>query len=101
VGRNDTSANTPQKFNCPKATHFFCGGNIRRHFQVQMLVIERSLMLKPSLLLLDSLSLSSNYVDMVFEKLVDINKGGTSILLAEQTLQRPLKSATGVMCSRS
>jgi branched-chain amino acid transport system ATP-binding protein len=52
----------------------------------QMLAIGRALMLKPSLLLLDepSSGLSPNYVEIVFNKLKEINKAGTSILLVEQ-----------------
>jgi len=59
----------------------------------QMLAIGRGLMLKPSLLLLDepSLGLSPNYVDMVFEKLADINKDGTNILLVEQNAFKALE----------
>jgi branched-chain amino acid transport system ATP-binding protein len=59
----------------------------------QMLAIGRALMLKPLLLLLDepSLGLSPNYVDMVFEKLVEINKDGTSILLVEQNASKALE----------
>jgi len=59
----------------------------------QMLAIGRALMLKPSLLLLDepSLGLSPNYVEAVFEKLVEINKDGTSILLVEQNAFKALE----------
>jgi len=59
----------------------------------QMLAIGRALMLKPRLLLLDepSLGLSPNYVDIVFEKLVDINKDGTSLLVVEQNAQKALE----------
>jgi len=59
----------------------------------QMLAIGRALMLKPLLLLLDepSLGLSPNYVEGVFEKLVDINKNGTSILLVEQNAFKALE----------
>lgn len=59
----------------------------------QMLAIGRALMLKPTLLLLDepSLGLSPNYVEIVFEKLVEINKEGTSILLVEQNVLMALK----------
>jgi len=59
----------------------------------QMLAIGRALMLKPTLLLLDepSLGLSPNYVEAVFEKLVEINKDGTSILLVEQNAFKALE----------
>jgi branched-chain amino acid transport system ATP-binding protein len=59
----------------------------------QMLAIGRALMLKPSLLLLDepSLGLSPNYVETVFEKLVEINKDGTSILLVEQNALKAIE----------
>ena len=57
----------------------------------QMLAIGRALMLRPRLLSLDepSLGLSPNYVDLVFEKLAEINKEGTAILVVEQN---PLKA---------
>lgn len=59
----------------------------------QMLAIGRGLMLKPSLLLLDepSLGLSPNYVETVFEKLVEINNDGTSILLVEQNALKAIE----------
>lgn len=59
----------------------------------QMLAIGRALMLKPYLLLLDepSLGLSPNYVEIVFEKLKEINQDGTSILLVEQNVQKALE----------
>lgn len=59
----------------------------------QMLALGRALMLKPSLLLLDepSLGLSPSFVEMIFEKLVEINKGGTSILLVEQNVHMALQ----------
>jgi branched-chain amino acid transport system ATP-binding protein len=58
----------------------------------QMLAIGRALMLRPKLLLLDepSLGLSPNYVDIVFDKLQEINKGGTGILLVEQIASKAL-----------
>ena len=61
----------------------------------QMLALGRALMLKPKLLLADepSLGLSPNYVDLIFEKLTEINKGGTSILLVEQNAQMALEIA--------
>lgn len=58
-----------------------------------MLAIGRALMLKPTLLLLDepSLGLSPNFVDIVFEKLAEINEAGTSILLVEQNASKALE----------
>jgi branched-chain amino acid transport system ATP-binding protein len=52
----------------------------------QMLAIGRALMLKPKLLLADepSLGLSPNFTELIFDKLLEINKNGTSILLVEQ-----------------
>jgi branched-chain amino acid transport system ATP-binding protein len=59
----------------------------------QMLAIGRALMLKPKLLLADepSLGLSPNFVDLIFDKLIEINKNGTSILLVERNAQMALE----------
>lgn len=59
----------------------------------QMLAIGRALMLKPKLLLADepSLGLSPNFVELIFDKLIEINKNGTSILLVEQNTQMALE----------
>jgi len=61
----------------------------------QMLAIGRALMLKPKLLLADepSLGLSPNYVELIFAKLAEINKEGTSILLVEQNALGALEIA--------
>ena len=61
----------------------------------QMLAIGRALMLKPKLLLLDepSLGLSPNYINTVFEKIKEINKDGTTILLVEQNARMALEYA--------
>ena len=61
----------------------------------QMLAIGRALMLKPRLLLLDepSIGLSPNYVDTVFEKIKEINKEGTTILLVEQNARMAFEYA--------
>ena len=61
----------------------------------QMLAMGRALMLKPKLLLADepSLGLSPNYVELIFDKLVEINKNGTSILLVEQNASEALEIA--------
>ena len=52
-------------------------------------------MLEPRLLLLDepSIGLSPNYVDLVFDKIKEINKNGTSVLLVEQNAQMALETA--------
>lgn len=61
----------------------------------QMLAIGRALMLKPKLLLLDepSLGLSPNFVEIVFDKIKEINKDGTTILLVEQNARMALEYA--------
>lgn len=59
----------------------------------QMLAIGRGLMLEPKLLLVDepSVGLSPNYVQLVFDKLKEINKSGTTILLVEQNVGTALQ----------
>lgn len=59
----------------------------------QMLAMGRALMLKPKLLLLDepSLGLSPNYVDAVFQKIREINRDGTAVLLVEQNARMALE----------
>ena len=59
----------------------------------QMLAIGRALMLEPRLLLVDepSIGLSPNYVQLVFEKLEEISKNGTAILLVEQNARMALQ----------
>ncbi|MFA5291853.1 MAG: ABC transporter ATP-binding protein [Phycisphaerae bacterium] len=61
----------------------------------QMLAMGRALMLKPKLLLADepSLGLSPNFAELIFEKLVEINKNGTSVLLVEQNAVEALRIA--------
>ncbi len=61
----------------------------------QMLSIGRALMLQPRLLLLDepSLGLSPNYMEIVFDKLQEINRSGTTILLVEQNARMALEHA--------
>jgi len=61
----------------------------------QMLAIGRALMLKPKLLLADepSLGLSPNFVHLIFDKLKEINRNGTSILLVEQNASMALEVA--------
>lgn len=61
----------------------------------QMLAMGRALMLEPRLLLLDepSFALSPNYVDIVFEKIQEINQNGTTVLLVEQNARMALECA--------
>ena len=61
----------------------------------QILAMGRALMQKPKLLLADepSLGLSPKYVDLIFTKLIEINKSGTSILFVEQNAQMALEVA--------
>ena len=61
----------------------------------QMLAIGRALMAKPRLLLLDepSLGLAPLLVREIFEKIVEINREGTTILLVEQNANLALQIA--------
>ena len=61
----------------------------------QLVALGRALMQKPKLLLADepSLGLSPSYVDTIFEKLIGINKTGTSVLLVEQNARMALEIA--------
>jgi len=58
----------------------------------QMLAVGRGLMLKPRLLMLDepSLGLAPVMTDVTFEKIGEIHKMGTAILLDEQNVSRAL-----------
>jgi len=60
--------------------------------QRQMLALARALMLDPDVLLLDepSASLSPKMVESLFEKIGEINSGGTAILLVEQNAKEAL-----------
>ena len=59
----------------------------------QMLAIGRALMSSPRVLLLDepSLGLSSRYVGIVFQKLVELRGDGLAIVLVEQNATRSLE----------
>ena len=61
----------------------------------QMLALGRALMSQPKLLLADepSLGLSPNFVGLIFDKLAEINRMGTSILLVEQNARMALEVA--------
>ncbi|OKO70972.1 ABC transporter ATP-binding protein [Bradyrhizobium sp. NAS96.2] len=58
----------------------------------QMVAVGRGLMLKPRLLMLDepSLGLAPVMTDVTFEKIGEIHKMGTAILLVEQNVSRAL-----------
>lgn len=61
----------------------------------QMLAVGRALMSDPVLLMLDepSMGLAPNFVEFIFETIVDINKQGVSILLVEQNANMALQIA--------
>jgi neutral amino acid transport system ATP-binding protein len=58
----------------------------------QMLALARALMARPDVLLLDepSAGLSPVAMDRIFEKVLEINRLGTSILMVEQNARRAL-----------
>jgi len=61
----------------------------------QMVAMGRALMLDPKLLLLDepSAGLAPLLVDMIFERIRDINAGGVAILMVEQNARKSLELA--------
>lgn len=61
----------------------------------QMLALGRAMMIQPKLLMLDepSLGLSPNYVEAIFERIQEINRLGTTILLVEQNVVKALETA--------
>jgi ABC-type branched-subunit amino acid transport system ATPase component len=63
--------------------------------QRQMVAMGRALMLDPQVLLLDepSAGLAPNLVEMIFEKIIDINKTGVSMIIVEQNAREALKMA--------
>jgi branched-chain amino acid transport system ATP-binding protein len=62
----------------------------------QMLAVGRALMGRPKLLLLDepSLGLAPLIVEQLFDKIVDINRQGVTVLLVEQNAAMALAVAT-------
>ncbi len=63
--------------------------------QRQMVAMGRALMLDPQLLLLDepSAGLAPKLVDMIFEKIKEINATGVAIVIVEQNAREALKMA--------
>ncbi len=61
----------------------------------QMVAMGRALMLDPTLLLLDepSAGLAPLLVDMIFEKIRDVNAAGVSVLMVEQNAKKSLELA--------
>jgi branched-chain amino acid transport system ATP-binding protein len=61
----------------------------------QMLAIGRGLMSRPKLLLLDepSWGIAPMLVTKIFDTIAEINRGGVSVLLVEQNVQRALSLA--------
>ena len=59
----------------------------------QMLAMGRALMIKPKMMMLDepSMGLAPILVNQIMDTIVELNKGGTTILLVEQNARMALK----------
>ena len=63
--------------------------------QQQMVAMGAAMMLDPELLVLDepSAGLAPQVIDDVFERIVDINESGTTVLMVEQNARRALRES--------
>ncbi|MFB6201908.1 MAG: ABC transporter ATP-binding protein [Halorhabdus sp.] len=63
--------------------------------QQQMLAMARALMIDPKLLLIDepSAGLAPDLVDVVFDRITDINANDTAILMVEQNARKALRTS--------
>ncbi len=63
--------------------------------QRQMVAMGRALMVKPKLLMLDepTAGLSPKFIDLIFERILAINKLGIGILMVEQNAKKALSLA--------
>jgi len=63
--------------------------------QRQMVAMGRALMLDPQILMLDepSAGLAPKFVSMIFERIIDINRTGVSLILVEQNAREALNMA--------
>lgn len=63
--------------------------------QQQMLAFGRALMVDPDLLLVDepSAGLAPDFVDQIFDKLLQINESGTAIVMVEQNATKALENS--------
>ena len=59
----------------------------------QMVAMGRALMMRPKMMMLDepSLGLSPRFVDEVFDRIVDLARGGLTVMLVEQNAARALE----------
>jgi branched-chain amino acid transport system ATP-binding protein len=64
--------------------------------QRQMVAMGRAMMLEPHLLLLDepTAGLSPKFVEQIFERIIEINRAGISILMVEQNARHALELAS-------
>jgi branched-chain amino acid transport system ATP-binding protein len=69
----------------------------------QQLAIARTLLTKPTLLIVDepSLGLAPKYVDVVLDTLREVRKDGTTLLVVEQSMKRALSFADRIYVMRS